>query len=425
MAIQRFSTDNRLLQAITSTSFTDKKGKIAFPMANGRVRDGFPYEHEVTYRERSVSQCSILSAMSADSCFSGITDASDETAATDPASTFTPLTDPHLPSKPPLKIVLGTASFGSSKAPQARFHTPEAAASLLDAFASRGYADLDTARAYPVGRGGTSERLLGQCESVHTWSNISTKVSSFMPGAHRPQNIRRSIAQSLESLQAPYGVDVMYLHAPDRATPFAETLQAMNEAHSEGAFQRLGLSNYSAEDVEQIVRICEQQGFVKPSVYQGQYNPLCRSAELGLLEVLRRHNISFYAYSPTACGFFSGKVSRDSALVKGSRWDKSSPLGQKYSQDYFHDELFKSSELVIEEAERHGISGHAAALRWTVYHSALEPALGDACILGASTVQQMEENLDILEHGPLPVSLVRVLNLVWNRATTAGPKYHF
>lgn len=216
----------------------------------------------------------------------------------------------------------------------------------------------------------------------------------------------------------------MYLHAPDRATPYAETLGAMNKAYEEGVFQRLGLSNYSASDVEKIVRICEESKFVKPSVYQGQYNAICRSAESELFAVLQRHKIAFYAYSPTACGFFSGKVTRESSAVKGSRWDASSLLGKKYSQDYFHDELFMAQRTVIDEAERCGISGHAAALRWTVHHSALDAAAGDAVIIGASSVEQMDENLNILEDGPLPPSLAAVMDRVWDAAVN-GPRYHF
>ncbi|KAL9623830.1 MAG: hypothetical protein Q9160_001821 [Pyrenula sp. 1 TL-2023] len=383
------------------------------------------YQPNASWRDRTFSDASLLSDASSGSYFSDISEAS--TSGT--SAVLSPFPSPYLAvpqprSKPPMKIILGTASFGSEKAPQAKFNTVNQAMPLLKSFQSRGYLDIDTARAYPVGKGGTAETLLGSCDSIHTWSNISTKVASFMPGSHRPANITRSIEQSLEALNAPYGVDIMYLHAPDHATPYVETLSAMNAAYQEGAFQRLGLSNYSASDVEKIVRICEENCFVKPSVYQGQYNAICRSAEAELFTVLRRHNIAFYAYSPTACGFFSGKVSRQSTAIKGSRWDQSSYIGRKYSKDYFHDELFATQSTVIDEADYCGISGHAAALRWTVYHSALDAAAGDAVVLGASSVEQMEENLNILEEGPLPPRLAAVMGEVWD-AAAKGPNYTF
>jgi aflatoxin B1 aldehyde reductase len=175
--------------------------------------------------------------------------------------------------------------------PIAKINTVEAANAFVSRFRSRGYADIDTARAYPVGRGGTCEKLLGEKSlKLKTWSNVSTKVSSFMPGSHRAKNIETSINRSLEALNVE-SVDIMYLHAPDRATSFEETCFAMDKAYQDGKFERFGLSNYQVADVKEILEICERNELVKPSVYQGQYNPICRGAETELLALLRQHNI--------------------------------------------------------------------------------------------------------------------------------------
>ena len=48
-------------------------------------------------------------------------------------------------------------------------------------------------------------------------------------------------------------MDIMYLHAPDHKTPLTETLAAMDELHKEGKFAKLGLSNYSAWLVNEVV----------------------------------------------------------------------------------------------------------------------------------------------------------------------------
>jgi aflatoxin B1 aldehyde reductase len=332
-----------------------------------------------------------------------------------------------LPCKPPLRVVLGTASVGSHLSPLAKITTVEDAAKFVNLFRSRGYADIDTARAYPVGRGGTCEKLLGEDElRLSKWANVSTKVSSFMPGSHRPKNIAMSIDRSLEALNTDT-VDIMYLHAPDRATPFKDTCEAMNKAYMEGKFERFGLSNFSVEEVEEIVRICEENGWVKPSVYQGQYNPICRGGEDKLFETLRRLGLSFSAYSPSACGFFSSRVSRASTRDSNSRWNIASPLGAKYAQDYFQDPLFAAAEIVRQQARKYGISGHAAALRWTTWHSQLGAEYGDAIIIGASKLSQLKENMDILEQGPLPEPLVETMNSVWEdvRALEKGPRFSF
>ncbi|ETI27047.1 hypothetical protein G647_10146 [Cladophialophora carrionii CBS 160.54] len=387
------------------------------------------HQHKRTSLDVPNSASSLHSAYSFSSRASEDTDVTDLTVtptARSRSSTFASTFDnseelaspmqPSVPCKPPLKVVLGTAS-----------RRWKMRRSFVNLFRSRGYYDIDTARAYPVGRGGTCEKLLGEDElRLSKWANVSTKVSSFMPGSHRAKNIAMSIDRSLDALNTDT-VDIMYLHAPDRATPFKETCEAMNKAYLEGKFERFGLSNYSVEEVEEIVRICEENGWVKPSVYQGQYNPICRGGEERLFAVLREHNIAFYAYSPSACGFFSNKVSRASTRDKNSRWNIASPLGAKYAGDYFHDPLFAAAEVVRQQARKYGISGHAAALRWTTWHSQLGAEYGDAIIIGASKLSQLKENMDILEQGPLPEPLVETLDGVWDdvRALEKGPRFSF
>ena len=317
--------------------------------------------------------------------------------------------------------------MGSSLSPLAKISDAEAAANFVNAFRARGYSDIDTARAYPVGRGGTCEKLLGEEKlRLTTWANVSTKVSSFLPGSHKARNIELSISRSLEAMNTDT-VDIMYLHAPDKYTPFAETCEAMHKAYLEGKFERFGLSNFSVAQVEEVVELCGRNSWIMPSVYQGQYNPICRGAEEALFAVLRRHNIAFYAYSPSACGFFSSKVSRLSTTDRSSRWNTATPLGAKYARDYFHDPLFAAAEMVRQQAQNFGISGHAAALRWTAWHSELAAEEGDALIIGASTQAQLEENMDILEQGPLPEALLQVMAGMWDdvRNLDKGPRFSF
>lgn len=333
---------------------------------------------------------------------------------------------PRVNHKPAVKVILGTASLGSAEVPMAKITTPGAASEFLDAFRSRGYLDIDTARAYPVGRGGTCEKLLGSKQlKIGTWANVSTKVLSFLPGCHRPNNLAASIDKSLEALNLD-NVDVMYLHAPDRATPFRVTLAAMNAAYKAGKFERFGLSNFSTAQVKEVIEICQESHFLMPTVYQGQYNAICRNGEEELLPILRKHDIAFYAYSPSACGFFTGKVTRETSAVSGSRWDATSPLGAKYSNDYFHDPMFTAGESVQQHARQYGISGHAIGLRWIVWHSQLDAECGDGVVIGASSLKQLEENLEILEQGPLPPELLKVIEMAWNmvKDLANGPKYN-
>jgi aflatoxin B1 aldehyde reductase len=65
-------------------------------------------------------------------------------------------------------------------------------------------------------------------------------------------------------------------------------------------------------------------------------------------------------------------------------------------------------------------------LRWVIWHSQLDASYGDGVIIGASSVKQLRENLDILEQGPLPEKLVEIIGKAWNMVKDVdnGPKYN-
>ena len=70
----------------------------------------------------------------------------------------------------------------------------------------------------------------------------------------------------------------------------------MDKAFRAGKYARFGLSNYTPQEVEQIVQLSTGNDWVKPSVYEGAYNPLCRLGEDELFPILRKHGMSFHAY---------------------------------------------------------------------------------------------------------------------------------
>lgn len=88
----------------------------------------------------------------------------------------------------------------------------------------------------------------------------------------------------------------MYLHVPDRQTPFEDSAKAINDAFQKGQFKHFGLSNYTAAEVQKFIDIGEEKGYVKPSVFQGHYNAVVRGGEKELFPLLRKHNMAFWAY---------------------------------------------------------------------------------------------------------------------------------
>lgn len=120
-------------------------------------------------------------------------------------------------------------------------------------------------------------------------------MSSHTEGSHSAENIAASIDKSLAALKVTQ-VETMFLHVPRRETPFEETAKAMNEAFKQGKFKHFGLSNYPASDVQKFIDICDENGFVRPSVFQGHYNAVVRGAEEELIPLLRKYNMPFYGF---------------------------------------------------------------------------------------------------------------------------------
>lgn len=88
-------------------------------------------------------------------------------------------------------------------------------------------------------------------------------------------------------------------------------------------------------------------------------------------------------------------------------------LGSIYSKLYLKPEIQEATDVALAKATMYGISGHAAALRWTAYHSILDGRHGDSIILGASSPEQLSSNLDMIEAGPLPAEVAECMSALF------------
>jgi aflatoxin B1 aldehyde reductase len=104
---------------------------------------------------------------------------------------------------------------------------------------------------------GASETEIGR---IHPdWAQVSTKVTGGIERGNSREKMQQSLAGSLERLNG-LGVDVFYFHVPDLVTPMEEQAKAMDEAFKAGKFKRFGISNFSPEQVEELVGIAEREG---------------------------------------------------------------------------------------------------------------------------------------------------------------------
>lgn len=345
--------------------------------------------------------------------------------------------------KSKINIVFGSMTFGRPNTKGARVHTAEEAAKILDIFQKHGFNEIDTARTY--GNGSTEEmlseldwqkrhlvmdtKLYPNLDPPKLYESHDAPKSSAKPEiveekySHKPEDVRRGLLDSLKALKCDR-VDMFYLHAPDRKTPFEDTLAEVNKLHKEGYFANFGISNYMSWEVAKICEICDKHGWIRPTVYQGIYSALHRSIEAELIPCLRQYGIALYAFQPLAGGFLTGRYKRSQDdFEPGSRFDPNITHSALHRGRYWNDTYFDAIDVIQSAGEKHGLTVAEIALRWVEHHSQLNPDLNDALIVGASSTKHLEGNLVDLEKGSLPADVVEALEIAWLKVKAIAPRY--
>ena len=292
-------------------------------------------------------------------------------------------------------VVLGAVAFGKPK-PTTRDHplsSDESCNALLQAFADVGGEELDTSRVY---QNGNCEAVIGRVPAGRAL-RVGTKYHPSVEGGPVVQ-----MEETLQALQRE-SVAIYYLHMPSTEIDLEDTLAEIDQCHAAGQFEEFGLSNFPAWQVVEVAQYCHRKGYVMPTVYQGVYNALNRTAEYELVPVLRNYGIRYYTHGSLASGFLTGKYSRGVAPVKGvDRFAQSRRIRQ-YEERYLHrGEMFAALDEIIEAAAELGVTTLEAAVRWTQHHSAVDGSLGDAVLIGVSRVEQLEPIMTAARSGPLP-----------------------
>jgi aryl-alcohol dehydrogenase-like predicted oxidoreductase len=307
------------------------------------------------------------------------------------------------------RVCLGTMTFGGQ--------TGEAAAGrMIDRCLEAGVNFIDTANVYNKG---ASESILGRVLKGRRGSVVlASKVRGKMgegpdeSGLSRAA-ILRAIDESLRRLQTDY-LDLYYLHLPDYAAPLEESLAAMDELVRAGKVRYPASSNYAAWQVVRMLWLAEDSGYRPAAVTQPMYNLLARGIEQEYMPMCREMGISTVVYNPLAGGLLTGKQGRDAPLP-GTRFENN----QLYLDRYWHPAQFDAVDELRRIAERAGRSLVSLSLNWLYHHTQ-----ADCVILGASRVQQLEQNLNALEEGPLAPETVAACDAVWAKLRGVTPNYN-
>lgn len=218
---------------------------------------------------------------------------------------------------------------------------------------------------------------------------ISTKAGWDMwPGPYGNGGSRKyllsSLDQSLKRMGLDY-VDIFYSHRVDPTTPIEETMGALAQAHRQGKALYVGISSYSPELTAKAHAILKAEG-VPLLIHQPSYSMLNRWVEERLLGALEELGIGCIAFSPLAQGMLTGKYL--GGVPSEARAAKAGSLPADFLKPDNIDRIRGLNSL----AETRGQSLAQMAIAWVLRDPRVSSAL-----IGARTVQQLEDSLAALE----------------------------
>lgn len=254
---------------------------------------------------------------------------------------------------------------------------------VVDACLQAGITFFDTADVY----GGTlSEEFLGRAlggrrdEAV-----VATKFGMPLDDERKGASaayVRQALEASLRRLGTDH-VDLYQLHAPDPATPIAETLAALDDQVRAGKVREIGCSNFSADQLRQA-REAMAAGAARFVSVQNEYSLLHRRPEPEVLAACRAEDMAFIPYYPLARGLLTGKYRRHQPPPPGSRL---AGAGAELYERLAADENLAVVERLQAFAEERGRRLVELAIAWLL---AQKPV--SSVIAGATGPDQVQVN---------------------------------
>jgi aryl-alcohol dehydrogenase-like predicted oxidoreductase len=277
------------------------------------------------------------------------------------------------------RIGLGTMNFGYTVDEPSSF-------AVMDAAIDAGINLFDTADVYGGPQSPDMKQGYGIAEqTVGRWLQrsghrddivLATKVYQPMglgPNDRRlsAYHIRRACEASLRRLQTDH-IDLYQMHHVDRATPWEEIWQAMEQLVHDGKITYVGSSNFAAWDVALAQASASARHFLGLTSEQSLYNLAVRAVELELIPALRSLGIGLIPYSPLHAGLLAG------ALETGS----------EDSRVEAHRDQLEAYEGLCREL---GAKPADVALAWLLRNPVVTTA-----VVGAMTIEELQADLGAL-----------------------------
>jgi L-glyceraldehyde 3-phosphate reductase len=224
---------------------------------------------------------------------------------------------------------------------------------------------------------------------------ISTKAGWDMwPGPYGQgggsrKYVLSSLDQSLARLGLDY-VDIFYSHRFDAETPVEETMMALDTAVRSGRALYAGISSYSASKTREAATIARELG-TPLLIHQPSYSMLNRWIEKGLLDELEEQGMGCIVFTALAQGLLTDRyldgVPEDSRAARSD-----STIGDDHLAEATLAHVRSLNEIAVNRGQKLA----QLALQW-----ALRDPRVTSAVIGASSVEQLDTNLDALEGPPL------------------------
>lgn len=297
-------------------------------------------------------------------------------------------------------LQLSTLSFGS----WVTFHKQiedQTADTLMGMAYDAGINFFDNAEVYASGE---SEKMMGRVLQQKNWDRTSYVLSSKAYFGWRGKNnkpnqtglsrkhLTEACNEALQRLQTDY-LDLYFCHRPDKQVPIEEVVWTMNTLIQQGKILYWGTSEWSGVEIMEAHRVARDNRLIGPSMEQPQYNLFERhKMENDYLEVFKNVGLGTTIWSPLASGLLTGKY--NNGIPDGSRI---SLPGFEWLKDsvYVESKIEKVKKLG-ELANELGQSLAAISIAWTLKNPNVSTT-----ILGATSKEQLEQNLQALDALPL------------------------
>ncbi len=224
---------------------------------------------------------------------------------------------------------------------------------------------------------------------------ISTKAGYDMwPGPYGQgggsrKYVLSSLDQSLRRMGLDY-VDIVYSHRFDDETPLEETMQALDTAVRSGRALYVGISSYSAGKTREAASIARELG-TPLLIHQPSYSMLNRWIEEDLLDELEAQGMGCIVFTALAQGLLTDRYLH--GVPEDSRAARS---GSTIAGDHLDETTLTHVRKLNDIAEGRGQKLSQLALQW-----ALRDRRVTSAVIGASSVEQLDANLDGIGGPPL------------------------